>query len=110
AGGRLEQPLTYWKATGALAAIGVVLCARMAGDATRPRALRIAAAAATAPLGMGTYLSFSRGAIICLVAGLAALVAFDRTRAQLRAVAITLGATILAAAAAAPFGAVRALH
>jgi len=110
AGGRLEQPLTYWNATGALGALGLVLCARMAGDATRPRALRIAAAAAIAPLGMGTYLSFSRGAIICMVAGLAALVAFDRTRAQLRAVAVALGATILAAAAAAPFGAVRALH
>jgi O-antigen ligase len=59
---------------------------------------------------MGTYLSFSRGAIICMVAGLAALVAFDRTRAQLRGVAIALSATILAATAAAPFGAVRALH
>ena len=84
AGGRLEQPLTYWNATGALAAIGLVLCARLAGDVTRPRALRIAAAAAAAPLGMGAYLSFSRGAIACLLAGLAALVAFDRTRAQLR--------------------------
>jgi hypothetical protein len=110
AGGRLDQPLTYWNATGALAAIGVVLCARIAGDTTRPRALRIAAAAASAPLGMGTYLSFSRGAIICMVAGLAALVAIDRTRAQLRAAAIALGAAVLAAAAAAPFGAVRALH
>jgi hypothetical protein len=110
AGGRLEQPLTYWNATGALAAMGLVLCARLAGDRTRPRVLRIAAAAAAAPLGMGTYLSFSRGAIICMVAGLAALVAMDRDRAQLRAAAIALGAAVLAAAAAAPFGAVRALH
>ena len=110
AGGRLEQPLTYWNATGALAAIGLVLCARLAGDVTRPRALRIAAAAAAAPLGMGAYLSFSRGAIACLLAGLAALVAFDRSRAQLRAVAVALGAGALAGAAAAPFGAVRALH
>jgi hypothetical protein len=30
AGGRLEQPLTYWNASGALAAIGVVLCVRLA--------------------------------------------------------------------------------
>ena len=110
AGGRLEQPMTYWNATGALAAIGLVLCARLAGDITRPRALRIAAAAAAAPLGMGAYLSFSRGAIACLLAGLAALVAFDRTRAQLRGAAIALGAGALAGAAAAPFGAVRALH
>jgi hypothetical protein len=110
AGGRLEQPITYWNATGALAAIGLVLCARMAGDVTRPRALRIAAAAAAAPLGMGAYLSFSRGAIACLLAGLAALVAFEPSRAQLRAVALALGAGALAGAAAAPFGAVRALH
>jgi O-antigen ligase len=59
---------------------------------------------------MGAYLSFSRGAIACLLAGLAALVAFDRSRAQLRAAAIALGAGALAGAAAAPFGAVRALH
>jgi O-Antigen ligase len=110
AGGRLEQPLTYWNATGALAALGLVLCARLAGDATRPRGLRIAAAAAAAPLGMGAYLSFSRGAIACLLAGLAALVVFDRTHAQLRATVIALGAGALAGAAAAPFGAVRALH
>jgi hypothetical protein len=109
AGGRLEQPLTYWNATGALADIGVVLCARIAGDETRPGALRAAAAAAAAPLGMGAYLSFSRGAIACLLAGLAALVALDRTRAQLRAVAVVLAAAVLASAAAAPFAAVRAL-
>jgi hypothetical protein len=110
AGGRLEQPLTYWNATGALAAIGVVLCARIAGDATRPGALRAAAAAAAAPLGMGAYLSFSRGAIVCLLAGLAALVAFDRVRAQVRAVAVVLAAAVLASAGAAPFAAVRALE
>jgi O-Antigen ligase len=110
AGGRLEQPLTYWNATGALAAIGVVLCARLAGDATRPGAVRAAAAAAAAPLGMGAYLSFSRGAIACLLAGLAALVALERNRAQLRAVAVVLAAAVLASVAAAPFGAVRALE
>src|SRR3954453_19036442 len=36
AGGRLEQPLTYWNATGALAAIGFVLAGRIAGDRRRP--------------------------------------------------------------------------
>ena len=51
AGGRLEQPLTYWNAMGALAAIGVVLCARLAGDATRSARLRAAAAAAVPALG-----------------------------------------------------------
>ena len=75
AGGRLEQPITYWNAEGALAAVGLVLCARMAGDRTRPPAVRTLAAAATAPLGAGMYLSFSRGAIAAGVLGLVVLVA-----------------------------------
>ncbi len=33
--GRLEQPLTYWNAMGELAAIGLVLCARLTGDSSR---------------------------------------------------------------------------
>src|SRR5947207_2530024 len=66
AGGRLEQPLTYWNATGSLAAIGFVLCARLAGEPSRPRAVRCAAAAGAVPLATGVYLSFSRGALAAL--------------------------------------------
>ena len=109
AGGRLEQPLTYWNAMGALAAIGVVLCARLAGDPTRRRAIRVAGAAAAAPLGMGAYLSFSRGALACLLAGLLALVVLAPTWRQLHAVLIAGQAAALAAIAVGPFGAVRAL-
>ena len=36
--GRLEQPLTYWNAMGELAALGLVLAARLAGDARAGRA------------------------------------------------------------------------
>ena len=36
--GRLDQPLTYWNATGALAAIGLVLCARSPAIASAGRA------------------------------------------------------------------------
>ena len=92
AGGRLDQPLTYWNATGALAALGLVLCARLAGDRSRPLALRAAAAAAAAPLGLGVYLSFSRGALTALGVGLAVLVAVAPTWPQLRATAIALEA------------------
>ena len=54
AGGRLEQPITYWNAEGALAAIGLVLCARLAGDrVAAARRCALAAAAACAPLGAG---------------------------------------------------------
>ena len=36
--GRLEQPLTYWNAFGIVAAVGLVLAVRVAGDPERPRA------------------------------------------------------------------------
>ncbi|HWD75982.1 MAG TPA: hypothetical protein VG371_12645, partial [Solirubrobacteraceae bacterium] len=51
--GRLEQPLTYWNAMGELAALGFVLCARLAGDEQRRGWMRTTAAAAAAPLGLG---------------------------------------------------------
>jgi O-antigen ligase len=107
--GRLEQPLTYWNAMGEVAAIGLVLCARMAGDRDRPRALRIASAAAAAPLGMGLYLSFSRGALFAWVAGLIALIVLAPTRAQLRATVVSVLAAALGAVSAAPFHSVATL-
>ena len=58
---------------GELAALGFVLCARIAGDRSRRRWLRAVAAAATVPLGTGLYLSFSRGALFACAAGLVAL-------------------------------------
>jgi hypothetical protein len=96
AAGRLEQPLTYWNATGALAAIGFVLCARIAGDVLRPGWLR-ATAAATAPLlGAGVYLSFSRGALAALAFGLLVLIVAAPTWPQLRAIALVVLAGALA--------------
>jgi hypothetical protein len=109
AAGRLDQPLTYWNATGALAAIALVLGARLAGDRTRAAAVRAAAAAGAVPLGMGCYLSFSRGALAALAAGLLALVLLDPTRAQLRAAVLVLAAAGAGALAAAASPAVRAL-
>jgi len=109
AGGRLEQPITYWNAEGALAAIGLVLCARLAGDRTRPPAVRALAAAAVAPLGAGIYVSFSRGAIAAVVLGLIVLVAGAPSRAQLRAALIALGTGVAAAVAAALFPGVASL-
>jgi O-antigen ligase len=107
--GRLEQPLTYWNAMGELAALGLVLVAGVASERKRPAWLRVTAAAAAAPLGMGLYVSFSRGALFACAAGLIALVVIVRRREQLGAVlrAICFGA--LAAVAAAPFKSVTAL-
>ena len=102
--GRLEQPLTYWNAEGEVAAIGLVLCVRMAGDTSRPRGLRIAAAAACGFLGMGLYLSVSRGALFAAVAGIATLIVAAPHREQLRAVMLCCSTAVLAALAAALTG------
>ena len=110
AGGRLEQPLTYWNAEGALAAVGLVLCARLAGDTSRPRGLRAAAAAAVVPLGAGVYLSYSRGALAVAVLGLVLLVAAAPSRAQLAASATALATGVAAAVVASALPWVAALE
>ena len=88
--GRLEQPLTYWNAEGALAALGLVLCARLAGDAGRSRAMRLIAAALAPVLAAGLYLSYSRGALAVGALGLLVLAALAPSRAQLHAAAVVL--------------------
>jgi hypothetical protein len=109
AGGRLEQPLTYWNAMGALAAIGALLCVRLAGDTERPRAMRAGAAAAVVPLAVGVQLSYSRGALAALGIGLLVLAGLSLTRAQLTAIGVALVTGIPAAVAANSLDGVRAL-
>jgi hypothetical protein len=109
ADGRLEQPLTYWNAMGELAAIGLVVCLRMAGDATRSRAIRLLATAAAAPLGMGLYISFSRGALFACLAGTLTLVVVAPTRERWRSGGIALASAVAAAVVSSPFGAVTSL-
>ena len=89
--GRLAQPLTYWNAMGALAALGLILVARLVGDPTRAAPLRIVAACAAAPLGAGLVLAFSRGAIAAGLIGLAVLAALHPSPAQLRGGAVVVG-------------------
>jgi hypothetical protein len=107
--GRLEQPLTYWNAMGELAALGLVLSLRIAGDATRSARLRIAATAACAPLGLGVYVTFSRGALFAFAAGVVTLVVVAGRREQLRAIVVGVAAGALAALAAAPSAGVTSL-
>ena len=100
--GRLEQPLTYWNAMGVLAAIGLVLCARLAGDESRSRVVRAGAAAAGAPLGMGLYICL-RGSLFACFAGVIALVVLaPAAGAATRAGSARRAALVLAAIAAAP--------
>lgn len=109
-GGRLEQPITYWNSEGLLAAMGFVLCARLAGTEFRPAAVRIAAAAASAPLGLGVYLTYSRGAIVAAVGGLIVLLAAAPTRSQARAVGAAVVAGVIAAGTTPPFPGVASLE
>jgi O-antigen ligase/polysaccharide polymerase Wzy-like membrane protein len=97
AGARLDQPLTYWNAQGALAAMGLVLCAHLAADRTRPVWMRALSAAGCAPLGAAVYLSFSRGAIAAAIVGLVVLLALAPTWGQLRAIATAVAAAVAAA-------------
>jgi hypothetical protein len=110
AGGRLEQPITYWNAEGALAAMGFIVCARLAGDAARPIAVRVMAAAAAPALAAGVYLTYSRGAIAVAVLGLLVLLALGPSRAQLAAVALAGATGVAAAAWSAAFPGVAALE
>ncbi|MGO9900805.1 MAG: O-antigen ligase family protein [Solirubrobacteraceae bacterium] len=107
--GRLEQPLTYWNALGELAAIGLVLAVRIAGEEERARRLRAAAAAAAVPLALGLYLSFSRGALFACAAGLVTLIVAAPRRAQLHSLLLALLAGGLVCAVAAPLRGVSAL-
>lgn len=90
--GRLYQPIGYWNALGAFTVMGIVLAL---GFAARGGMLaRMLAAAALIPLAPTLYLTFSRGALVGLAAGLMALVLLDTSRVQLivAAVAGSIGA------------------
>ena len=108
--GRLEQPLTYWNAMGALAAMALVLLARLAGDPERSSAVRLGAAACAAPAGAALALTFSRGAIVATAVGLVALVALAPTRRQLRAGLVVAASAAVAAVLASALSAVRTLE
>jgi hypothetical protein len=110
AGGRLEQPLTYWNAMGALAAIGALLCTRIAADPSRPRWMRVTAAAVTPALVTGLWLSYSRGALAALGIGLLALAALNLTRTQLLTIATTVATGLIALIVADNLDGVRALE
>src|SRR5438309_302899 len=69
----------------------------VAGDRTRPDALRIAAAGVAPVLGMGIYLSFSRGALAALAAGLVVLTVLAPTWPQLRSTLIAAAGGVVAA-------------
>lgn len=110
AAGRIDQPLTYWNAMGALAAVGLVLAARMAADPTRSRRAALIAAWISVPLGLTLFLTFSRGAILTALVGLAVLLAISRTPRTALVCGALLALVVPACVLAASLPAVRALE
>jgi O-antigen ligase/polysaccharide polymerase Wzy-like membrane protein len=98
AGARLDQPLTYWNALGAVMAVGIVLLLRIAADETRPRAMRTAALAGVPVNGLALYLTFSRGSLAAVTVGVITLVVLERSR---RATAIAVAGLACAGTVAA---------
>ena len=89
---------------------GLVLCARLAGDGSRPVQVRALAAACCAPLGLGVYLSYSRGAIVAAAVGLRVLLAASPTWSQLRGTGVALVAGSVAALCSTGFPGVASLE
>lgn len=77
---RLGYPLTYWNALGLLAALTAALCVHLAASVREPRAIRIAAAAATPLVAVTLFFTFSRGGIAAAVVAIAAYALLARPR------------------------------
>jgi hypothetical protein len=93
---RVAFPLTYWNAMGIACALGVVLTLHLTSAESEPRAIRVLAAALLAPVAVTLYLTFSRGAIWVLPAGLVLYALLARPRGLITA----LPAAVLPAAIA----------
>jgi hypothetical protein len=83
--GRLQAPLGYWNATGALAAMGLVPCLWAFGHRPGPRALAAGAVPATVILTSAVILSLSRTALVVAIIGLAAWLVFVPGRLRISA-------------------------
>lgn len=97
---RLGFPLTYWNALGLLAAIGLVLCFGLTSDARESRAGRVLAAVALPLLAATLLLTFSRGAVVAVIAGLVVVVVVGRPAALLSGALAGVPAVVVALRAA----------
>jgi hypothetical protein len=100
---RLDYPLGYWNAFGALASLGAVLALGLAADVRGNPVLRAAAAGSAVLLVVAMYLSLSRGAWLALILGLVVLLALAPNRGSLLL-------TLLVAGGAAALAIIRLRH
>jgi hypothetical protein len=110
AGGRLQAPLGYWNAMGAVAAIGLALCAGLAGDPARGGRTRKLAAATAPVLGAGLVLTFSRGALLAAAVGLGVVLLARPSRGQALAAGVVAAGAVVAGVVAALLPAVTDLE
>ena len=90
-GYQLAEPIGYWNALGLLTAVAILLAFGLAahGEHVASRALAAVALVVLAPT---LYFTFSRGALVALVAGAVVQAAVDPHRARLIVSAVLLGA------------------
>jgi len=93
-GYQLAEPLGYWNALGLLTALAILLAGGFATHGGR-LATRALAAASLVVLLPTLYFTFSRGALVALVAGAIVQIAADARRARLLATGLLLGAPAL---------------
>lgn len=92
---RLRAPLDYWNALGLLLAMAIPVALRIAVDRSLTVLVRTAALLAAYVLAVDLGMTYSRGAVLAIVAALAVLTALGRNRLR------TLIAAVVAAVAAA---------
>jgi len=90
-GYRMDWPFGYWNAVGGIGAMGGVLALGFAGDPRSPLAVRSVSAAVSVLCLVATYLTFSRGSIAALAAGIVVLFAIGGHRATLVASVAVVG-------------------
>jgi hypothetical protein len=110
AGSRLDQPITYWNAMGILAGFGVLLGVTIAGDPERRERARAVACVVAVVCGVTSFLTFSRGAWLAVLAGLVVCTLMRRDRATLVAAACVVGTTTALAVLMKAFPAVLSLE
>src|SRR3954453_22711591 len=91
AGFRLQDPLSYWNAFGAMAATCAVLALGLAADARGRAPARAGAAAVAVLLFVAMYLSLSRGAWLAFFVGLVVLAVMAGERGPLLLTTLAVG-------------------